>query len=93
MRLRYRYDFEEMYDNDTVSDRLAAVQNDPEAFCAAGYSQCQHPSWPRGPVVRRGFHAAGEAMQRMQRLIEANQEVRQAFSNAAPAKGQGMKKS
>lgn len=91
VRLRYRYDFEEMYNDDTVTERLVAVQKDPEAFTLP---EIPNVNTLAGRVVLSCVEdfMRQEAMQRMQRLIEANQEVRQAFGNAAPAKARGRKK-
>ena len=90
VRLRYRYGFEEMYDDDTVAERLAEVQKDPEAFALP---EIPNVNTLAGRVVLSCVEdfMQKEAMQRMERLIEANQEVRQAFSNPAPVKG-GKKK-
>jgi hypothetical protein len=90
VRLRYRYDFEEMYDNDRVAERLAAMQKDPEAF---SLPDIPNVNTLAGRVVLSCVEdfMQQEAMQRMQRLIEANQEVRQGFSNAAPAKARKTK--
>lgn len=91
VRLRYRYGFEEMYDDDTVAERLAEVQKDPEAFALP---EIPNVNTLAGRVVLSCVEdfMQKEAMQRMERLIEANQEVRQAFSNPAPVKGKGGKK-
>ena len=91
VRLRYRYGFEEMYDDNAVAERLAAVQKDPEAFTLP---EIPNVNTLAGRVVLSCVEdfMQHEAMQRMQRLIEANQEVRQAFSDGAPAKAKVGKK-
>lgn len=93
VRLRYRYDFDEMYNDDTVAERLVAVQKEPEAFTLP---EIPNVNTLAGRVVLSCVEdfMQQEASQRMQRLIEANQEVRQGFGNAAPAKAKakGRKK-
>ena len=91
VRLRYRYGFEEMYDNNTVAERVAAVQKDPDAF---NLPDIPNVNTLAGRVVLSCVEdfMRQEAMQRMQRLIEANQEVRQTFSDPAPAKARSRKK-
>ena len=91
VRLRYRYGFEEMYNNDTVAERVAAVQKDPDAF---NLPDIPNVNTLAGRVVLSCVEdfMQQEAMQRMQRLIEANQEVRQTFSDPAPAKPKSRKK-
>ena len=91
VRLRYRYDFDEMYNDDTIAERLVAVQKDPEAFTLP---EIPNVNTLAGRVVLSCVEdfMQQEAMQRMQRLIEANQEVRQGFGNAAPAKARKKKK-
>lgn len=85
VRLRYRYGFEEMYDNDTIAERIAAAQKDPEAYALP---EIPNVNTLAGRVVLACVEdfMRQEATARMQRLIEANQEVRQTFSKAAPAK-------
>ena len=86
VRLRYRYGFEEMYDNDTIAERIAAVQKDPDAN---PLPEIANVNTLAGRVVLACVEdfMRQEATARMQRLIEANQEVRQTFSKAAaPAK-------
>ena len=85
MRLRYRYGFEEMYDNDTVAERIAAVQKDPDANPLPEIPNVNTLAGRAVLVCVEDFMRQ-EATARMQRLIEANQEVRQTFSKAAPAK-------
>ena len=84
VRLRYRYGFDEMYDNDTIAERIAAVQKDPDAN---PLPEIANVNTLAGRVVLACVEdfMRQEATARMQRLIEANQEVRQTFSKAAPA--------
>ncbi len=85
VRLRYRYGFEEMYDNDTITERIAAVQKDPEAH---PLPEIPNVNTLAGRVVLSCVEEfmRQEATERMQRLIEANQEVRQTFSKTDAAK-------
>lgn len=93
VRLRYRYDFNEMYDEATIAERIAAVQKDPEAHVLP---EIPNVNTLAGRVVLSCVEdfMRQEAMERMQRLIEANQNVRQTFSKAAAGKGKskGRKK-
>ena len=87
VRLRYRYGFEEMYDNDAVAERIAAVQKDPEAHPLPEIANVNTLAgrvvlWCVEDFMRQ------EATERMQRLIEANQEVRQTFSKTDAAKAE-----
>ena len=85
VRLRYRYGFEEMYDNDTIAERVAAVQKDPEAN---PLPEVPNVNTLAGRVVLACVEdfMRQEATARMQRLIEANQEVRHTFGSAPAAK-------
>ena len=85
VRLRYRYGFDEMYDNDTVAERIAAVQKDPDANPLPEIPNVNTLAGRAVLVCVEDFMRQ-EATARMQRLIEANQEVRQTFSKTAPAK-------
>lgn len=85
VRLRYRYGFEEMYDNDTVAERIAAVQKDPQTYTLPEISNVNTLA---GRVVLSCVEEfmQQEATERMRRLIEANQEVRQTFIKATATK-------
>ena len=85
VRLRYRYDLNEMYNDATVAERLAAVQKDPDAHALP---EIPNVNTLAGRVVLSCVEdfMRQEAMERMQRLIEANQNVRQTFSKATAAK-------
>ena len=87
VRLRYRYGFEEMYDNDAVAKRIAAVQKDPAAH---PLPEIPNVNTLAGRVVLWCVEdfMRQEATARMQRLIEANQEVRQTFSKTDAAKAE-----
>ncbi len=90
VRLRYRYGFEEMYDNDTIAERIAAVQKDPDAYALP---EIPNVNTLAGRAVLSCVEdfMRQEATDRMQRLIKANQEVRQTFSKAAAAQARKMK--
>ena len=87
VRLRYRYGFEEMYDNDTIAERVAAVQKDPEAH---PLPEIPNVNTLAGRVVLSCVEEfmRQEATERMQRLIEANQEVRRTFNKTDAAKAE-----
>ena len=87
VRLRYRYGFEEMYDNDAVAERIAAVQKDPAAH---PLPEIPNVNTLAGRVVLWCVEdfMRQEATARMQRLIEANQEVRQTFGKTDAAKAE-----
>jgi hypothetical protein len=82
VRLLYRYRFDELYTNEQIAAEMARVQ--------------QNPTGRQPPEIPNVNTLAGrvlllcvedfmqqEATARMQRLIEANQQVRQAFSTKA----------
>ena len=87
VRLRYRYGFEEMYDNAAVAERIAAVQKDPAAH---PLPEIPNVNTLAGRVVLWCVEdfMRQEATARMQRLIEANQEVRQTFGKTDAAKAE-----
>jgi hypothetical protein len=82
VRLRYRYQLEEMYSNEAVGTEIARLKKNPAAR--------QIPDIPNvntlaGRVVLLCVEdfMQQEATVRMERLIVANQEVRQAFGAKA----------
>jgi hypothetical protein len=84
VRLRYRYAFDELYSDDAVATEIARVQKDPKA---RPIPEIANVNTLAGRVVLlcvEDFMRA-EATTRMQRLIEANQDVRQTFAKKAPA--------
>jgi hypothetical protein len=92
VRLHYRYAFHEMYSDATIAAEIARLQKDPKARPAP---EITNVNTLAGRVVllcvEDFMHQ--EATARMQRLIEANQEVRQVFSKQLAGKagtvGQG----
>lgn len=90
VRLRYRYGLNEMYDDATVAERIAAVQKDPEAYALP---EIPNVNTLAGRVVLSCVEdfIRQEAMERMQRLIEANQNVRQTFGKAVAPKARKRK--
>jgi hypothetical protein len=80
VRLRYRYTYDEMCDNDAVSAEIANYQNNPEA---SPLPEVPNVNTLAGKVVLvcvENFFRQ-EATTRMERLIVANQQVRENFSN------------
>ncbi len=82
VRLLYRYRFDELYDNDTIAAEIARLQKDPTAR--------ELPEIPnvntlagRVLLVCVEDFMRQEATTLMQRLIDANQEVRQTFGAGA----------
>jgi hypothetical protein len=90
VRLLYRYRFEEMYSNDTVAAEVAKLQKDPSA---RDLPEIPNVNTLAGRVLLLCVEdfMRQEATDRMQRLIEANQKVRQTFkaktSKASPKVG------
>jgi hypothetical protein len=78
VRLQYRYRFDEMYSNEAITDEVAKLQQDPSA---RELPQIPNVNTLAGRVlllcVEDFMHR--EATDRMQHLIDANQEVRQGF--------------
>jgi len=78
VRLHYRYAFHELYSDAAIAAEMARVQQDPSA---RPVPEITNVNTLAGRVVllcvEDFMHQ--EATARMQRLIEANQEVRQAF--------------
>jgi hypothetical protein len=82
VRLLYRYRFDELYTNEQIAAEMARIQQDP--------TRRQLPEIPNvntlaGRVLLLCVEdfMQQEATDRMQRLIEANQQVRQAFHREA----------
>lgn len=83
VRLLYRYAFDEMYDNAAVAQDVKRIATqDPQA---RQLPEVVNVNTVAGRVVL--LHVEDfmrqEAAERMRRLIDANQEVRQAFSKTA----------
>src|SRR5712692_8823591 len=79
VRLRYRYAFHEMSSDAAVAAEMARVQQDPTA---RPVPEITNVNTLAGRVVLLCVEdfMRQEATARMQRLIEANQEIRQTFS-------------
>jgi hypothetical protein len=78
VRLRYRYQLDEMYSNEAVGAQLVQLKQNPNA---RPIPDIPNVNTMAGRVVLlcvEDFMQA-ESMVRMERLIAANQEVRQAF--------------
>ena len=85
VRLRYRYAFHEMYSDAAIAAEIARVQQDPSR---RPVPEITNVNTLAGRVVllcvEDFMHQ--ETTARMQRLIEANQEVRQVFSKQLAGK-------
>lgn len=78
VRLRYSYLFHEMYSDAAITAAIARFQQDPEAHPVPDITNVNTLAG-RVVLVCVGDFMQQEATTRMQRLIEANQEVRQTF--------------
>ncbi len=85
VRLRYRYVFNEMYSNAAVAAAIARVQQDPTARPVPDIANVNTLAGRVVLLCVEDFMQQ-EATTRMQRLIEANQEVRQTFGQQLAAK-------
>lgn len=78
VRLRYSYLFNEMYSDAAVAAAMARFQQDPVAHAVPDIANVNTLAGRVVLVCVKDFMQQ-EATTRMQRLIEANQEVRQSF--------------
>jgi hypothetical protein len=78
VRLRYNYLFTEMYSDAAVAASIAQFQQDPVAHPVPAITNVNTLAGRVVLVCVKDFMSQ-EATTRMQRLIEANQEVRQTF--------------
>ena len=78
VRLRYNYLFNEMYSDAAVAAAIARFQQDPVAHAVPDIANVNTLAGRVVLVCVKDFMQQ-EATTRMQRLIEANQEVRQSF--------------
>ena len=85
VRLRYRYVFNELYSNAAVAAAIARVQQDPTARPVPDIANVNTLAGRVVLLCVEDFMQQ-EATTRMQRLIEANQEVRQTFGKQLAAK-------
>jgi hypothetical protein len=81
VRLRYRYSYDEMCDNDAVSAEIANYQNSPDAHPLPEVPNVNTLAGKVVLVCVENFFCQ-EATTRMERLIEANQQVRENFNNS-----------
>ncbi len=82
VRLRYSYGFEEMCSNEAVSAELARVQQDPAARPLPEVPNVNTVAGKVALLCIEDFFR-DEATARMERLIAANQQVRQTFPQHA----------
>jgi len=85
VRLRYTYLFSEMYSDVAVGAVMARFQQDPAAYPVPDIANVNTLAGRVVLVCVKDFMQQ-EATTRMQRLIEANQEVRQTFGKHLAAK-------
>ena len=85
VRLRYNYLFNEMYSDAAVAAEIARVQQDPAAHPVPDIANVNTLAGRVVLLCVEDFMQQ-EATTRMQRLIEANQEVRQTFGKHLAAK-------
>jgi hypothetical protein len=78
VRLRYNYLFGEMYSDAAVATAIARFQQDPDTYPIPDIANVNTLAGRVVLVCVKDFMHQ-EATTRMQRLIEANQEVRQTF--------------
>jgi len=78
VRLRYRYNFDEVCSNDVIADELAKYQQDPSSRDLPDIANVNTLAGKLVLVLIEEFFSK-EATTRMDRLIEANQHVRQVF--------------
>lgn len=79
VRLRYSYRFDEMYSDAAIAAHIARVQQDPTSRPIPTITNVNTLAGRAVLLCVEDFMQQ-EATVRMRRLIEANQEVRQAFS-------------
>lgn len=84
VRLRYRYDFGEICSNDKMAAEVARLQKDPSARALPELPNVNTLAGRVMLVCIEDFFRE-EATVRMERLIEANQEVRGTFKRQAKA--------
>jgi len=87
VRLRYSYAFHEMYSDAAITAEIARVQQDPSARPVPEISNVNTLAGRVVLLCVEDFMHQ-EATARMQRLIEANQGVRQAFGQQLAGKAE-----
>jgi hypothetical protein len=78
VRLRYRYSFDEVCSNDVIATELAKYQRDPSLRKLPEIANVNTLAGKLVLLLIEDFFQ-NEATTRMDRLIEANQQVRQSF--------------
>ena len=85
VRLRYRYAFHEMYSDAAITAEIARVQQDPTARPVPDITNVNTLAGRVVLLCVEDFMHQ-ETTARMERLIAANQEIRQTFSKPVAAK-------
>jgi len=85
VRLRYRYAFHEMYSDAAIAAEIARVQQDPNARPVPDITDVNTLAGRVVLLCVEDFMHQ-ETTARMERLIAANQEIRQTFSKPVAAK-------
>lgn len=78
VRLRYRYSFDEVANNDVIAEEIARYKQDPSSRQLPEIANVNTLAGKLLLLLVEDFFES-EANVRMQRLIEANQHVRQSF--------------
>jgi hypothetical protein len=84
VRLRYRYSFDEVCSNDVIAKEIANYQQDPSSRELPAIANVNTLAGKLVLLLIEDFFQS-EATARMDRLIEANQSVRQAFKQQMQA--------
>ncbi len=82
VRLRYRYHFDEVCSNDVIAEEIAKYQQDPSSRKLPEIANVNTLAGKLVLLLIEDFFE-NEATARMDRLIEANQHVRQSFKQQA----------
>ncbi len=84
VRLRYRYSFDEVCSNEVITEEIAKYQQDPSSRQLPEIANVNTLAGKLVLLLIEDFFQ-NEATARMDRLIEANQHVRQSFKNQMQA--------
>ncbi len=82
VRLRYRYNLDEICTNDVIAEEIAKYQQDPSSRKLPAIANVNTLAGKLVLLLIEDFFES-EATDRMDRLIEANQQVRQSFKQQA----------
>jgi hypothetical protein len=85
VRLRYRYRFDEMYSNDGIAQEIAKLQKNPASRALPEIPNVNTMAGRVLLVCVEDF-VREESATRMERLITANQEVREQFTSKSGTK-------